>query len=318
MISLHGFSAWITVNGQPLPEYLVAEDSTAGRVSCWIPSEPGVHFLVHWKDAGSRVDTAGYISLDGLLVPGRFLMGAGETFRAGVRVSATTERPFMFRKLDSDETATSGIPHKDVGMVTLKIKRIKKGDGRSPNAPLQHIPTMIGQRRAGDVSVGFGEERATYLQSKLTWAVSPYQEPGSAPADPNTKKSPSTYVSFVFRYRTLDWLRQQGIAPADDRRVSNALVPQPSNNTPMTPRESPDPSGLGTPPKKKHKPGLEGKAGSPSQRPSPRRPSSTTQRSASYHSVAYHNASRQASMEHVFHFSNPVGGGDDADFKDEP
>jgi len=36
-----GFSAWIEVEGRALPEYLVAIDDSATRVSCWISSEEG-------------------------------------------------------------------------------------------------------------------------------------------------------------------------------------------------------------------------------------------------------------------------------------
>jgi hypothetical protein len=41
MLSHRGFSAWITVDGTPLPEYLVAVDELTHRVSCWIPGEQG-------------------------------------------------------------------------------------------------------------------------------------------------------------------------------------------------------------------------------------------------------------------------------------
>jgi hypothetical protein len=41
MLTHRGFSAWIVVDGEALPEYLVAVDSGANKVSCWIPSEEG-------------------------------------------------------------------------------------------------------------------------------------------------------------------------------------------------------------------------------------------------------------------------------------
>lgn len=41
MLTHRGFSAWIVVDGQTLPEYLVAVDVSAHRVNCWIPSEEG-------------------------------------------------------------------------------------------------------------------------------------------------------------------------------------------------------------------------------------------------------------------------------------
>lgn len=42
MLTHRGFSAWITVDDDaPLPEYLVAVDDEAHRVSCWVPGEEG-------------------------------------------------------------------------------------------------------------------------------------------------------------------------------------------------------------------------------------------------------------------------------------
>ena len=44
------------------------------------------------------MDSCGFIVLDGLVVPGRFLFGQGITSRGGLRASRSTERPFMFQK----------------------------------------------------------------------------------------------------------------------------------------------------------------------------------------------------------------------------
>jgi hypothetical protein len=41
MLKHRGFSAWIESDGEALPEYLVAVDETANRVSCWIPGTEG-------------------------------------------------------------------------------------------------------------------------------------------------------------------------------------------------------------------------------------------------------------------------------------
>jgi hypothetical protein len=58
---------------------------------------------VHWKDHGGKVDTCSFITLDGFVVPGRFLFGEGETWRQGVRSSMNTERPFMFQRVEAGE-----------------------------------------------------------------------------------------------------------------------------------------------------------------------------------------------------------------------
>ncbi|KAF8274367.1 hypothetical protein EI94DRAFT_1713258 [Lactarius quietus] len=48
-------------------------------------------FRVHWRDEGSRVDTAAYTTLDGY---------KGETSRGGIRTGPNTERPFTFANFD--------------------------------------------------------------------------------------------------------------------------------------------------------------------------------------------------------------------------
>jgi hypothetical protein len=58
-------------------------------------------FAVHWRDDGGGVDTAAYINLDGTVVPGRFLFGRGETYRDAMRSGPSSERPFMFSKVDT-------------------------------------------------------------------------------------------------------------------------------------------------------------------------------------------------------------------------
>lgn len=58
-------------------------------------------FQVRWRDDhSSRIQSAGYIDLDGFIVPGRFLYGYGETYRAGVRTGPNRERPFIFARVE--------------------------------------------------------------------------------------------------------------------------------------------------------------------------------------------------------------------------
>jgi len=206
MLKHRGFSAWIESNGKTLPEYLVAVDESANRVSCWIPGTEGQTFTVFWQDHGSTVDSCAFITLDGLVVPGRFLFGDGIASRGGVRVSKFSEKPFIFQKVPETipESLLQGYA-KDAGMIVLKIKRVKRVAVRPANS-LQPLPaSVLGKRKVGDLSIGFGQEVKAYEQCDTTWGVTAYEEeiPGA---------KPSTYVSFVFRYRSPEFLEIQGIA----------------------------------------------------------------------------------------------------------
>jgi hypothetical protein len=46
------------------------------------------------------VDTCSFITLDGYVVPGRFLFGTGVAWRQGVRTGPSTERPFIFSNVE--------------------------------------------------------------------------------------------------------------------------------------------------------------------------------------------------------------------------
>ncbi|KAJ7444904.1 hypothetical protein FB451DRAFT_1293799 [Mycena latifolia] len=299
MLTHRGFSAWIVVDGKPVPEYLVAEDTKAARVSCWIPSEEGQKFSVHWKDHGGKVDSCSFISLDGFVVPGRFLFGSGSTWRDGVRSSATSERPFVFQKIEQDEPSTNAV-NKDVGMITLRIKRIQRVASRPAN-PVQQLPSItLGKRKAGDLCVSFGDDKQAFDQFAYTWSVKPYEKDTPAGA-----RTPSTYVSFTFRYRSREFLQMQGIMPECDvpssppvtrasmRRVSSApAMPVPKAPAALiTPRASP------SPPKKKHK--SQEKPYLPASPRRPRRPSADMRRT-----VSYQITSREISGEQLLKFES--------------
>ncbi|KAJ7632810.1 hypothetical protein FB45DRAFT_913559 [Roridomyces roridus] len=279
MLTHRQFSAWIVVDGKPVPEFLVADDPENAQVSCWIPSEPDQKFIVHWKDHGTGVDTCAFISLDGLPIPGRYLFGTGQTYRGGVRSGENTERPFMFHKVEED---SNDPVNADSGKITLKIKRIKRGPSRPANS-LQDLPSVLGKRKVGDIRAGFGQIESAYAQYPYTWSVQPYEDdvPAGSP--------PRTYVTFVFRYRSREWLQTQNIMPEDDvkpslttrstrapmRRVASAPTRPPiEQKPPLTPRASPGP------PLKKIK--MDGDQNLPLGPAGIRRPSSEMRRTVSY------------------------------------
>ncbi|PBK96981.1 hypothetical protein ARMGADRAFT_1163329 [Armillaria gallica] len=225
MLTHRGFSAWIVANGKPLPEYLVAVDATNHRVSCWIPSEDGQAFAVYWQDHGGKIDTCSFITLDGITVPGRFLLGNGIAYRSGVRTSKTTERPFIFQQITKAEAggSSSEASSRDAGMVTLRIKKVNRVSTRPPDPHLALSTSKQSMLRPGDHRVGFGDEVPSFEQVGYTWMVRPF-EPGS------TAKTPSTFVTFVFRYRSREFLRTQGIIPENESSPVSTPNPQASSS----------------------------------------------------------------------------------------
>ncbi|KAG1782622.1 hypothetical protein EV702DRAFT_1065671 [Suillus placidus] len=225
MLTHRGFSACIVSEGKPVPEYLVAVVAEKpNTISCWIPSQVGKTFSVHWRDEGTKMHSCAFITLDGFVVPGRFLFGEGETCRNGVRSGPQTERPFMFAQRPSSDA--SGQSMKDAGSIMLKIRFVKLDGSKAAN-PLQNIPDLNSQSHPGDHCIGYGQEKNTYTQSPMTWKVKS--------SDQDDKRS---HVTFLFRYRSPEWLMAQGIISTElhvprslpaNRRVASAPVAQSVN-----------------------------------------------------------------------------------------
>ncbi|KAH8827093.1 hypothetical protein DL96DRAFT_1605488 [Flagelloscypha sp. PMI_526] len=202
MLTNRGFSAWIEVDGEPLQEFMVSLDEESNVSQCFIGGEEGSRFVVHWKDHDTGFDSIGFIGLDGYTVPGRFLFGSGQTYRSGARVSKHEERPFKFLKAPIHGAPQS---HYLVGTVKLTIKRIRKeGSVKANDFTKLPRPQLM---KGNDISVGFGQEEVSYEQYAYTWGVHPH------PEDNVEGKKPATWATFIFKYRTRDWLREQGILP---------------------------------------------------------------------------------------------------------
>ncbi|KAI0362088.1 hypothetical protein OH77DRAFT_1499876 [Trametes cingulata] len=225
MIELRGFSAWITSEDLELVEFEPRVDEKNHTVTCWIAGPIGKTFIVHWRDHGSQVDSASYIYIDGFKVSGQFLYGHGEELRRGVRVGPTEERPFVFSSVHADDDVGTGPKSsgKNVGSIVLEIKQITRTEVFVPDSVPQ-VPSVIrGHRQAGDVCVRYGEAQPTAIR-RPTWKIRSY--------DPNAR---GPFVTFVFRYRTQDWLISQGIISPDDPIVKQPPTPWPLEEHPPLP-----------------------------------------------------------------------------------
>ncbi|KAL4253146.1 hypothetical protein ABKN59_004149 [Abortiporus biennis] len=262
MITHRGFSAWISSEGRNLPTFEPNVDTTENKISCWVPSEEGKAFTVHWQDHGGGIDTAAYIYLDGYIVPGQFLYGDGRGERSAVRVENGKERPFTFAKPEVVQPQLRKVSGKgntrkgETGIIMLKIKQVKRTRSHEPNKP--HAPPntiATGRRSRTEPCIGFGPARTARPQKKSSWYFEPYDS-----------NNPGDYVTFVFRYRSPDFLIDQGIASEseleelvegnNDEHEDEEATPAPSDSlapqrtasgthskvSPLTPSPSPSPN----------------------------------------------------------------------------
>ncbi|KAJ7441966.1 hypothetical protein B0H11DRAFT_500032 [Mycena galericulata] len=208
-MQLGQFSASVYVDGTALTEYAVEHSADATEATCWIPSENDKQFRVDWTDnqASASRSISGRLTVDGISCEGKLMkpQRGNPTFstasRSSVAVSALTRRPLLFSKqalTDDDEYLNASIsPH--LGTIRLQIRHVRR-DGRGPprarhetkyETPILHEKS----KKAVGHSVQFGAEYQTGLNRKAnTYLV-------------------KNLVTFVFKYRPIELLQAQGIAP---------------------------------------------------------------------------------------------------------
>ncbi|KIL58495.1 hypothetical protein M378DRAFT_86425 [Amanita muscaria Koide BX008] len=195
-------NAYIKVDGTILPEYGVQTNEAEREVTCWIPSEVGKSFSVSWDHDTTNLstDTAGYLVLDGRSVGGEITRkgSAKRPELASEYISPTTCRDFSFAPIKyTDDDGYLDVPTPDVGYIQLTVWRIELGKidthrklNDAPNATLHERSKKLGAH-----CVHFGEVRNI---TPTTFY--------------NTEKI-EVLARFVFRYRPIDMLRANGIAP---------------------------------------------------------------------------------------------------------
>ncbi|KAM6490617.1 hypothetical protein JOM56_013960 [Amanita muscaria] len=190
-------NACINVDGTSLPEYGVQTNEGEREVTCWIPSE---NFSVSWDTTNLSIDTVGSLVLDGRYVGGVIALknSTTRTEFANERTSPTTCRDFSFAPIKyTDDDGYLDVPTPDVGYIQLTVWRIELGKidthrklNDAPNATLHERSKKLGAH-----CVHFGEVRNI---TPTTFY--------------NTEKI-EVLARFVFRYRPIDMLRANGIAP---------------------------------------------------------------------------------------------------------
>ncbi|CDO74584.1 hypothetical protein BN946_scf184583.g11 [Trametes cinnabarina] len=183
-----GYDIWIgDSDGRRLPEYNMQIEGDDGKTAaCYIPSESGKRFVIHWKDYNMAHHTDLKICVDGVLnVRNVFRPGSGGS-RVGVRTqSADSYNAFQFADLRT--TAGPSFAEK-VGTIEVRVVRVHS---HSESVPF---------RRHHAAGVGAVHERSKKLGAHCV-AVKPL-DPHEGP-----------FATFVFRYRPAALLQAQGIIP---------------------------------------------------------------------------------------------------------
>jgi hypothetical protein len=207
------FSAWIEVDGAELSIFDVQKDGQ--KVTGWIPSESGKNFSVKWSVTNTRLSSmSGDVYIDGTFLSGMIMRaGAPRTFTSsGVSTSATTEKPFVFSRLeltDDDNYLNQAVT--ELGDIKLIVSLATIGEVTNIYAHRGTVGKVHERsKKATGHKVGLGEEKVVAHTSMLS--VKPL----------------ATIATFIFKYRPLDMLRAQGIAPPAEsiKRAASSTEPE--------------------------------------------------------------------------------------------
>ncbi|TFK98214.1 hypothetical protein BDV98DRAFT_573254 [Pterulicium gracile] len=220
---IDNFSAWINVDGHRVDAYQIVSSGTEPQtITCWIPSQAGKEFSVHWADDERRYTSTGRILIDGQRAGGRTIDGKNEKPRAKkeqsrgyITMSTTTKRPYVFSQLmlaDSDAPNLDSHPEK-IGSIVLNIYRSKYRPHREPR--------QFHTAWSADLPVDERAKKASVHRA--------------ACGEPTSFKRPrktmgrhldlhARVATFMFKYTSLEVLRAQGIAPPSvhPRQTSNS------------------------------------------------------------------------------------------------
>ncbi|THU87678.1 hypothetical protein K435DRAFT_336807 [Dendrothele bispora CBS 962.96] len=206
---VNNFSAWIKIEGKLAEEFQIEVDEGRKEVTCWIASELGKKFRVEWQDNVFTTPTAGRIRIDGTSGNGCLITRPGVVaFKEGFRVSDTDRRPFIFsalRTTDDDSYLDASLPN-GLGEIRLVIWRVviagpslRHCHGKTPryfHVGQEELVVHERRKKASNHSASLGAPLPTAPTSVRS--ARPYGTP---------------VATFCFRYRSLDMLQANGIAP---------------------------------------------------------------------------------------------------------
>ncbi|KAF5370435.1 hypothetical protein D9615_009733 [Tricholomella constricta] len=217
-MQLNNFAAWVCIDKVEQPQHAIEIQADGQVATCWMASEVGKNFSVHWQDLRRSYSSIGSVYLDGLSSnSGKLLHGSNlargdaSISQNGYRTSSTSKRPFVFAKLEltDDDQYLHNATSPELGEIKLVIERCEVA-GKARNRGLRPFvePEKIHER----------SKKAFGHRCKLgpeTRSVSMYH---------TRTKSRRKVATFVFKYRPLAHLQANGIVPIDKERKRAAPI----------------------------------------------------------------------------------------------
>jgi len=202
------------VEDKEVQHYAIHADPVKKEVSCWIASEAGKEFTVVWLEHQADFPNAGFLYLDGCPVRA---VSRSKGFHEGpsvfrdVAVSASLAAPYLFSPLivTDDDTYLDSSSSSSVGEITLHIYRAtapvatdKDEYGVLPQRPKVHERS----KKAVVHQVNYGNE--TIVPKRKMYDM----------------KVIERLVTFIFKYRPLEMLQANEIAPRNPEPLESQEI----------------------------------------------------------------------------------------------
>ncbi|KAF7357834.1 hypothetical protein MVEN_00829500 [Mycena venus] len=216
------FSAWVTIDDKEAAEYDVETSEDERIVTCWIASELGKKFSICWRNSSLPRDVAGYVKVDGNACGGKVSYhrtDLGRTHPKSGVTDGTTLKPFVFSSLElSDDDALLGTSSfQDLGLIELAIKPVHvMGLTDLPIYSLSDLKVHERLKKAVTQQIALAEPEALKQPVRCVKVL---------PTGPE-------FVKFHFKYRPIDVLRANGIAPSSPPLKRKASAEPPRAQTP--------------------------------------------------------------------------------------
>lgn len=221
-----GCKAWVEITGTPQPTY--KSKQSLKKLSCYVESQEGAAFTVHFRDERPHQPDAFAVELhlDGVRIDSYALDRASSCDFRGKRISATEQREFIFNPLQlTDEGGTEDESIiKNLGSIQLKVLRFVRGSSTPSQSAEQYqaekskVVNEMVKKASLSHSTGLGASKVIHPSSRVQVAwIDPVDDP---------------HMTFEFMYRSRALLEIGGIVPASDDIPVPAPAPGPSQVKP--------------------------------------------------------------------------------------
>ncbi|KAJ7483537.1 hypothetical protein FB451DRAFT_107859 [Mycena latifolia] len=211
------FSAYVSVDDVKLSEYTVETSADGTQATCWIPSENGKEFRVKFQNRDARANCliSGRVHVDGMRCGGTHLeiRHGGHTSAASltsVYTSTHTRRPLTFGKqaLTDDDAYLNAAISPDFGTIKVVLAHVKPLIEKPGKMQQAFEPQILHERSKKSIghTIQFGP--AFHSRNRLKKSGGLIKE----------------LVTFIFKYRPIELLRAEGIAPPAPRE-ERAVTP---------------------------------------------------------------------------------------------